>query len=314
TGNRDPARHTFEDLRTFLEAFDRGEQPQPKVLSPVLRLRGVPFQCELSDVVGFLAEYGMESSSVVMGRNAEGKKTGEAFATFESVELADTALEEKHKQEIQGRYIELFRASLEERDEAWENDRAFIGRLEADPRVADSKELLVTEVKQIQRASVEGRERWETFCDLLNTGNRDPTRHSAETLRAFADATRNSESLEDLVARVSSRCKVVRLRGVPFQCDPADVIDFLADFKIKAQDITFVKKEDGRATGEALVEFPSKELADQAVEEKHKKEIRGRYIELFRSNQGELNEAICFCLRLFFMILLVLLLFVVVFF
>lgn len=54
TGNRDPARHTASALRTFLESYARGEMPSQPNYSCVLRMRGVPFQSELNDVLRFL--------------------------------------------------------------------------------------------------------------------------------------------------------------------------------------------------------------------------------------------------------------------
>merc|ERR1719456_1305594 len=91
TGSRDPARHEVKILRNFLDAHARGEQPKPCQIGDgrVLRLRGVPFQSEIAHVAEFLSEYGVLSTDVVMGHNAEGKRTGEAYVVFQSREDAE---------------------------------------------------------------------------------------------------------------------------------------------------------------------------------------------------------------------------------
>ncbi|CAJ1349804.1 unnamed protein product [Effrenium voratum] len=141
----------------------------------------VPFQSELNDVVIFLQEYGVGDHQIIIGRTAEGKKTGEAFVTMPSIEIAERALQEKQNQLINGRYIEVFRSSEEDRDEAQVHHHTFLSR-HGGTTDAINKEALVAEVKHIQRSSEDGRNRWQQFCDGLRTGNRDPTRHSCETL------------------------------------------------------------------------------------------------------------------------------------
>eukprot|EP00930_Biecheleria_cincta_P016798 TRINITY_DN13548_c0_g1_i1.p2 TRINITY_DN13548_c0_g1~~TRINITY_DN13548_c0_g1_i1.p2 ORF type:complete len:593 (-),score=152.16 TRINITY_DN13548_c0_g1_i1:135-1913(-) len=257
-------------------------------LTDVVRLRGVPFQAELSHVVDFVAEYDIPEGAIILGRGADGKKTGEAYITCPSVEVAERILQEKQKQEINGRYIEIFRACYEDRDEAQVNQELFIRQHGG--RDAISKEALVAEVKHIQKTNQDGRARWDRFCELLRTGNRDPSRHTTEALRAFAKAANSGDSIEDAVAKHCRGNRLVRLRGVPFQGGVDDVLAFLAEYHIREHDITFIKGPDGRATGEAIVMFPTQEGAERAMDSKQRMEIRGRYIELFRSSQAELDD------------------------
>ncbi|CAE7028250.1 Esrp1 [Symbiodinium natans] len=289
TGNRDPARHTPQALKMFLEAFEKGEIPTEPIYGKVLRLRGVPFQSELSDVVSFLADYSIDEKSIVMGRGADGKKTGEAYVIMPSVEIAEKALEDKQKQEIHGRYIELFRASLDDWDESKVHHEAFM-RMHGYTADAINKEALVAEVKHIQRSSEDGRAKWEQFCDVLRTANRDPLRHTSDTLRAFAQGFKNGEDLNAVATMLGKDSPVVRMRGVPFQAGVEDILSFLSDYSIREHDITFMKRPDGRHMGEAIVVFPNAQLAQKALDEKQRHEIQGRYIELFRSSHGELEE------------------------
>lgn len=53
--------------------------------------------------------------------------------------------------------------------------------------------------------------------------------------------------------------------------------------------VLFVKKADGRATGDAFVLFQSEEMASRALQ-KHREVIGSRYIELFRSTTAEVQQ------------------------
>eukprot|EP00404_Azadinium_spinosum_P016495 CAMPEP_0180538580 /NCGR_PEP_ID=MMETSP1036_2-20121128/66428_1 /TAXON_ID=632150 /ORGANISM="Azadinium spinosum, Strain 3D9" /LENGTH=119 /DNA_ID=CAMNT_0022553257 /DNA_START=88 /DNA_END=443 /DNA_ORIENTATION=- len=91
------------------------------------------------------------------------------------------------------------------------------------------KDRLVGRVKELQRSGVKGREHWEKYCDALRSGNRDPKLHGLESLRNFIDAYDKGESPEVPAAKiVGSGSKILRLRGVPFQSDILDVIEFLS--------------------------------------------------------------------------------------
>ena len=48
---------------------------------------------------------------------------------------------------------------------------------------------------------------------------------------------------------------------------------------------------DGRKTGEVYVTLPSVQVAEVCLEERQRKEIHGRYIELFRSSEEDREAA-----------------------
>jgi len=291
TGNKDPARHTAESMRNFLEAYERGEKPmpQPGAGGPVLRLRGVPFQCDVEDVVEFLKEYGVDWTQVTLGVDATGRMAGEAYVVFPSTQLADRAMIEKQRMEIHGRYIELFRSSFEEKREALELVQK---TAEQAPLTGDvMKDQLVQKVKAVQRSGASGKNQWERFCDAMRTGNRDPVRHSSESLRNFLQAYKTGEAPEDLAMRLG-RSKVLRLRGVPFQAETSDIVNFLAEYFVDPNQVSFLRNADGRPTGEAFVMFHTEEFAERALNEKQQHLIHGRYIELFRSSEDEMLESL----------------------
>lgn len=56
--------------------------------------------------------------------------------------------------------------------------------------------------------------------------------------------------------------------------------------------VLFVRKSDGRATGDAFVLFETEEMASKALL-KHRELIGSRYIELFRSSTAEVQQ-VCY--------------------
>ncbi|XP_072951707.1 uncharacterized protein [Typha angustifolia] len=81
---------------------------------------------------------------------------------------------------------------------------------------------------------------------------------------------------------------VVRLRGLPFDCTEADVIDFFRGLDIL--DILFVHKS-GRFTGEAFCVLAYPLQVDFALQ-RNKQNMGRRYIEVFRSKRQEYYGAI----------------------
>lgn len=68
-----------------------------------------------------------------------------------------------------------------------------------------------------------------------------------------------------------------------------------------ADGVLFVKKPDGRATGDAFVLFANESDAPKALS-KHRECIGSRYIELFRSTTAEVQQVrmiICFSNQMF---------------
>lgn len=53
--------------------------------------------------------------------------------------------------------------------------------------------------------------------------------------------------------------------------------------------VLFVRKSDGRATGDAFVLFETEDMALKALQ-KHREVIGARYIELFRSTTAEVQQ------------------------
>ncbi|KAK9692355.1 hypothetical protein RND81_09G258600 [Saponaria officinalis] len=83
---------------------------------------------------------------------------------------------------------------------------------------------------------------------------------------------------------------VVRLRGLPFDCTEADIVDFFSGLDIV--DILFLHKG-GRFSGEAFCVLGYPTQVDFALQ-RNKQNIGRRYVEVFRSKRHDYYKAIAY--------------------
>ncbi|XP_050687370.1 epithelial splicing regulatory protein 1-like isoform X4 [Eriocheir sinensis] len=90
---------------------------------------------------------------------------------------------------------------------------------------------------------------------------------------------------------------IIRMRGLPYDCTPKQVVEFFESGENGCQildnedGVLFVRKPDGRATGDAFVLFGSEDDSTKALA-KHREIIGSRYIELFRSTTAEVQQVL----------------------
>eukprot|EP00249_Psilotum_nudum_P004003 c17524_g1_i2 orf=437-901(+) len=83
---------------------------------------------------------------------------------------------------------------------------------------------------------------------------------------------------------------VLKLRGLPFSASKRDIIEFFKESDLTHENVHIVVHSDGRATGEAYVEFRSPAESKIAMG-KDKMMLGSRYIELFPSSREEAVRA-----------------------
>ncbi|XP_071739154.1 uncharacterized protein [Rutidosis leptorrhynchoides] len=88
----------------------------------ILKLRGLPFTVEKSDILEFFKDYRVEDEKVHIACRPDGKVTGEAYVTFESTEEAMRAMAKDMKM-IGSRYVELFPSTPDEARQAESRSR-----------------------------------------------------------------------------------------------------------------------------------------------------------------------------------------------
>lgn len=84
--------------------------------------------------------------------------------------------------------------------------------------------------------------------------------------------------------------EVLKLRGLPYSATIEDIIKFFVEYELTEDNVHIAYRSDGKATGEAFVEFPTAEVAKTAMC-KDKMTIGTRYVELFPSTPEEASRA-----------------------
>lgn len=199
---------------------------------PVVRLRGLPFDCTEIDVAEFF--HGLDIVDILFVHNG-GKFSGEAFCVLGYPLQVDFALQ-RNRQNLGRRYVEVFRSKRQEYYKA-------IAKEVSDAHGGSPH-------RRVQRAK-----------------SYDEGKDSAE------------------------HTGVLRLRGLPFSAGKDDILEFFKDFVLSEDAIHLTMNSEGRPTGEAFVEFASAEDSKAAMV-KDRMTLGSRYIELFPSSQGDLDEAV----------------------
>ncbi|TKR93621.1 hypothetical protein L596_008037 [Steinernema carpocapsae] len=84
---------------------------------------------------------------------------------------------------------------------------------------------------------------------------------------------------------------VVRLRGLPYGCTKDEITRFFDGMNIVPGGVVLPYEITGRGKGEAYVVFADADSGTRALD-KNKKNIQHRYIEVFSSNQNEMEWAV----------------------
>jgi len=198
---------------------------------PVVRLRGLPFNCSDNDVCEFFA--GLDVVDVLLVHK-QGRFSGEGFVVFGAPMQVDFALQ-RDRQNMGRRYIEVFRCKKQ-----------------------DYYNAIAAEVNEPK-------------------GGDDAAPPSG-----YSKGSSDKDHME--------HTGILKLRGLPFSVSKRDIIEFFTDYDLSETNVHIVSHSDGRATGEAFVEF-SNDTDSKAAMSKDKMMIGTRYVELFPSTREEASRA-----------------------
>ncbi|KAI5727194.1 hypothetical protein M8J76_015896 [Diaphorina citri] len=155
-----------------------------------------------------------------------------------------------------------------------------------------------------------GRRNGEAIVRFIDQEHRDMAlkRHKHHIDKRYIEVTKaNGEDFINVAGGNNNEAQafltrgaqvIIRMRGLPYECTAKQVIDFFeagtensCNVMDGEEGVLFVKKPDGKATGDAFVLFEKEEEADKALS-KHKESIGIRYIELFRSTTAEVQQVL----------------------
>eukprot|EP00216_Chloropicon_sp_CCMP2111_P001502 CAMPEP_0198247440 /NCGR_PEP_ID=MMETSP1446-20131203/46476_1 /TAXON_ID=1461542 ORGANISM="Unidentified sp, Strain CCMP2111" /NCGR_SAMPLE_ID=MMETSP1446 /ASSEMBLY_ACC=CAM_ASM_001112 /LENGTH=696 /DNA_ID=CAMNT_0043931765 /DNA_START=129 /DNA_END=2219 /DNA_ORIENTATION=+ len=300
-----------------------------------LRLRGLPYQADESDVKAFFAGFNVVKASI-MKKNS--RATGEAFAYFSSEAEASEALRKKNKQSMGNRYIELF---ADVRGYAAHNSG--VGSTTPPTHGAKQSRSLYTDDVSVNKSpyvtnpghpslystiqtgmtyAQASKESYRggsvpsatglpapgnierTLASVLNPGGgaahpgAPGTGYSHSPVGSecnSAASTPGTSSSARSIPGTVNRSVVVRMRGLPFTAQEDDIYIFFEGLSQGMREIVFTLTPTGRPTGEAFVEFGGGDVTLQGALAFHKRKMGKRYIEIFKATQNEMVEAMKEC-------------------
>ncbi|KAG7481352.1 hypothetical protein MATL_G00065770 [Megalops atlanticus] len=217
----------------------------------VIRIRGLPYICTEEDVVRFFSGLEIVAGGVTIVRDRWGRNTGIAYVEFASQEMADQALE-RDRGVIGNRYIEVFPSRKMDILSQHSKRRAEY----ASP--PDSRPL--PEANKSEPAAQPRPEPENSTCTAAPVSASRP------------------------VSSAPAYC--VHIRGLPFQTNGHDIVNFFAPLRLER--ILIEYGPDGRATGEADVYFTCHEDAVAAMS-RDKANMQERYLELFLNSASPMS-------------------------
>lgn len=243
-----------EDVDALMKSLQ--VKASPLANDGVVRLRGLPYSCNEKDIIDFFAGLNIVDITFVMDHRGR-RRTGEAYVQFEEPEMASQALM-KHREEIGNRYIEIFPSRKNE-------VRTHVGSHKGKKVVSSPTAKYITEPDVV----FEEHETNEDIRPMTAFESEKGTELPKEVLEKLPEAA-------DLGAVPSLH--VVHMRGLPFQANVQDIINFF--MPLKPVRISMEYSSSGKATGEADVHFDNHGDAVAAML-KDRSRVHHRYIELF---------------------------------
>ena len=218
----------------------------------VVRLRGLPWTATENDLVNFFSGITIQPNGITFQLNSEGKPTGEAYVQLATKRDFDEATA-RHKNYMGSRYIEVFASST-----------------------ADFKKYL--KAANYSSSSPHHPPPHRGYRSSNYSPPRKPHGYSHHLSRQSPDSL-----------YPPSESRIIRMRGLPYSVSVFDILDFFYNLDITEEDIIICKKPNGLITGEGFLRLYSNEDVHLAMK-KHKERIGSRYIELFPSNEAELES------------------------
>jgi len=281
-----------------------------------VKLRGLPYQCDRSDIENFFEglDIAGHKNAILLPLDGQGRSTGDAFVEFQSERGQQGALE-KHRNKIGHRYIEIFKALKDELvDFTMMHRNGGRGSMRGRPSPYDrpmrgpgprgGSGPMGGGPRGRRGGFNNGRgdcynnsfydddfndddDEFDYDDGYNGRGNMRGNRRNMGGDRnrgGYQDDYDDYNDYDDEDDFNQSNNFIVFMRGLPFRATDDEITDFF--LPVVPLRIQRMYGNDGRVSGECEAEFANYQDA-QAAMEKNKNLIQTRYIELFyRGQQG----------------------------
>lgn len=261
----------------------------------VMRLRGMPWNSSVQDVISFCSGLNIVSGGVTIAVNEDGSQTGDAYVEFATIGEADRAAKEKHKEKIGHRYIEVFKSSKSELLAA--KQMAMGGGMQ---QFRGQNMMMGGRPGPYDRPGgmrTRGRGGMNLGPSGFGGGNFGGYDDSGMNRRGGKVRGRGMSSMSrggggggaggnSNAVMNSTTGHSIHMRGLPFEAQEDDVRKFFAP-TAPAQ-VRILYEQGGRPKGECDVDFSSHPDCEMAMK-KDKQNMGHRYIELFLKSTPQGN-------------------------
>lgn len=255
----------------------------------IMRLRGLPFRVTKEEIEDFFGGYDIVSNGIVLPTDHQGRPTGDAFVRFVDKETADRS-QERDKEKIGHRYIEIFKSStLEMNSATFSGSSARYGGGGGGPMGGGSfggnRPSPYDSRDRFGGANRYGNTRGRGGYDDYNGGGG----YGGGSNNGFSSQWGGGRPMRGGGGGGYNRGMDkaggghnVHARGLPFRATFDDVCDFFRP--VVPINVVFQEDDRGRPSGEADIEFATHEDAVRAMA-KDKMNMQYRYIELFLNSE-----------------------------
>ncbi len=250
-----------------------------------IRMHGLPFRASEYEIAKWF-EPDSVCSDVEVHLNREGRPSGDATAFFDTEDFADRAMA-KDRQEMGGRYINLtkdctrplsrsgyfvrmsglpFRATEQEIKDFFQPEADCVGvRIiyNRDGRPSGDAVAEFESDDMAEKAMARNREHLGSRFIIL-------TREDAGSNSSFDGGSGGGGGGS------SSGRFCIRMGGLPYRATVRDIIDWFRP-ESECAHVRILMNRDGRPSGEALAEFDTRDLAEQAMT-KNRQYMRDRFV------------------------------------
>jgi len=281
----------------------------------VVKLRGLPFGCTKEEIAHFFSGLEIVPNGIMLPADDQGRNSGEAFVQFASPEIAERSFG-KDKELIGHRYIEIFKSDLNEANSMMAGrpgpyDRhdgryggmgmgmggGYGGRGRGGRNVKGFFEEEFDDYGSFGGGNMGGGGGGFNMRNRRGGGGGGGHPPPMGPMRGGRGSSMmggggmggggERRGMQPGSCYISKTGHSVHMRGLPFQALEQDVFDFFSP--IQPVRCEFEYNDNGRATGEANVDFATHQEAVEAMK-KHKSNMQHRYIELFLNSEPNMRS------------------------